>query len=328
MKMMTQRYRITFDSEGKGTSANAFIVHRPDGPVVFGTNDTGLYYHTAKPVPPTAPSPANATTLTTASKREVIWTTADAAEGMTRSDLKKAGTARRLQQMMAFPSDADYDGMVRTHMLRDCNIATRDITNAKSIFGPTLDAIRGKTVRQSPLPATGHYVSIPRIIRERNREVDISADVFFINGVPFIVTRSRRLRFITAEAIKSRQKKVLVDALKQVVNLYKCFGFHVHTCFADGEFTHLQHQVEGVYLDTTGHDEHVGDIERVIRVIKERVRSVRSSMPCTRVPRRIIIELVTFCVFWLNSFPPKGGVSRTYSPRTLLLGTTVSQRLH
>ena len=51
-------------------------------------------------------------------------------------------------------------------------------------------------------------------------------------------------------------------------------------------------------------------------------------MPCTRVPRRVIIKLITFCVFWLNPFPPKGGVSRTHSPRTILLGTTVSQQLH
>ena len=158
--------------------------------------------------------------------------------------------------------------------------------------------------------------------------MDISADVFFINGLSFIVTRSRRLKFITAEAINSRGKKVLINALTQVVNLYKCFGFHVHTCYADGEFAHLRNLVEGVHIDASGNDEHVGDIERAIRVIKERVRAVRSSMPCTRIPRHVLIELVALCVFWLNSFHPKGGISRSYSPRTILLGTTVSQRLH
>ena len=38
--------------------------------------------------------------------------------------------------------------------------------------------------------------------------------------------------------------------------------------------------------------------------------------------------MVTCVIFWLNSFPPKGGVSRIYSPRTIVMGTTVSQRLH
>ena len=57
---------------------------------------------------------------------------------------------------MVVPSDADFDGMVRGHMLRDCAITTRDITNAKAIFGPALDAIRGKTTWRSPMPAQAH----------------------------------------------------------------------------------------------------------------------------------------------------------------------------
>ena len=100
-----------------------------------------------------------------------------------------------------------------------------------------------------------------------------------------------------AEAITSRGKKVFINTPTQVVNLYKCFGFHIYTCYADGEVSHLQNQVEGVYMDTSGNNKHVGDIQRVIRVIKERVRAIRSSIPCTRVPRRVIIKLITFCVF-------------------------------
>ena len=64
-----------------------------------------------------------------------------------------------------------------------------------------------------------HYIDIPRVIRERNQDVDISTDVFFINDLPFIVTQSRRLRFITDEAITSRGEEALINALTQVVNL-------------------------------------------------------------------------------------------------------------
>ena len=42
----------------------------------------------------------------------------------------------------------------------------------------------------------------------------------------------------------------------------------------------------------------------------------------------MIIEAVSFCTMWLNAFPAKGGVSRIYSPRTILTGTIVSQALH
>ena len=172
----------------------------------FRTDDAGLYYRDDS-------TTTVDVALAVAAERNVIWNTADAAEGMTLTGLKKTGTTRRVRQMMDFSSDTDYDGMVRGHMLRDCNIATRNITNPKSIFGPNLHAIHGKTARRSPQPATTHYIDIPRVIHERNRDVDISADVFFINGLPFIVTRSRQLRFITAGAITSRGTNVLMNAL-------------------------------------------------------------------------------------------------------------------
>ena len=129
--------------------------------------------------------------------------------------------------------------------------------------------------------------------------MDISSDLFFINGLAFLVTRSRRLRFVTAEALADQHVPTLSAAVAQVVNLYKCFGYNVHTCFADGQFAALEYTVEGLHFDTSGHNEHVGDIERVIRVIKERVRSIRSSIPCSRLPRRMIIEA------WCPSTSPK-----------------------
>ena len=207
---------------------------------------------------------------------------------MTRGDVTRAGQARRLQQTMVFPLDADFDGMVRGHMLRDCAITTRDITNVKVIFGPALDAVRGKTTRRSPIPAQALYGSVPRMIRERNRDLDISADLFFVNRLTSLVTRSHRLHFITAEVLADQFTHTMSAAMTQVVNLYKFFGFNVHTCFADGQFAALEHTVDGLHFDTSGHNEHVGDFERVIRVIKERVRSIRSSIPCSRLPRRLI----------------------------------------
>ena len=160
------------------------------------------------------------------------------------------------------------------------------------------------------------------------RNVPLSADLFFINKVVFFVARSRRLQFGTDIATTGTTKSHLVDNLSQVVKLYNCFGFRVRTCFADGQFDCLHNEVKGVGVDTSGHNKHVGDIERLIHVIEERVRSIRAGLPFRRLPRWVLIKMVTFVMFWFNSFSPKGGVSRIYSPCTIVMGTTVSQRLH
>ena len=212
MKLMTKRHRVTFDSEGEGASANAFVVHKPSGPVRFGTSDFGLYFNVAD-VAPSGTTLAG-TRQTGPDHRDVVWQTVDAAEGMTHGDVTRAGQARRLQQTIAFPSGADFEGMVRGRTLRDCDITTRDITNVKAIFGPALDAVRGKTTRRFPMPARAHYyVSVPRLIRERNRDLDINADLFFINGLAFLVTRSRRLRFITAEVLADQFTHIMAAAM-------------------------------------------------------------------------------------------------------------------
>ena len=66
----------------------------------------------------------------------------------------------------------------------------------------------------------------------------------------------------------------------------------------------------------------------MIWTFKERLRALRSGMLFTRVPKRIIIEAVAYTTLWLNAFPSKEGVSTTYSPRNIVLGSALNQRLH
>jgi hypothetical protein len=83
-----------------------------------------------------------------------------------------------------------------------------------------------------------------------------------------------------------------------------------------------------VTLNITSADEHVGDIERYIRTVKERMRSTYNTLPFTHVPPRVVIELAKREVFWLNSFPAANGISDTLSPRTIVTGLTISLDRH
>jgi hypothetical protein len=40
------------------------------------------------------------------------------------------------------------------------------------------------------------------------------------------------------------------------------------------------------------------------------------------------VELINFVVPWLNAFPPSSGLSQTYSPRTIMTGTTLDYSKH
>ena len=60
--------------------------------------------------------------------------------------------------------------------------------------------------------------------------------------------------------------------------------------------------------------EHVPEVERKIRLIKERGRGILNTLPFKRMPRLMLIELVYHVVLWLNAFPAKSEVSDTLSP--------------
>ncbi len=70
-------------------------------------------------------------------------------------------------------------------------------------------------------------------------------------------------------------------------------------------------------------EEHVGNIERNIRYLKEKFRQLRHTLPFKQIPGVIIIWMVQVCTMTLNMFPRKGA-SRHYSPNAILTNKGVS----
>jgi hypothetical protein len=99
-----------------------------------------------------------------------------------------------------------------------------------------------------------------------------------------------------------------------------------------GEFEPYKADLAGngrrVTLNTTSYDEYVGDIERYIRTIKERVRSVFNSLPFKQIPARMIIELAKSAVFGRNTFPAKNGVFVELISRAIVTGSTIDFHRH
>ena len=142
--------------------------------------------------------------------------------------------------MIRNPSKGDFKGMVSGNLIKNCPITTTDITNACKIFGPDLASIQGKTVRRTPAPVVADYVAVPRSLVEQNGIVTMAADVFFVDGTAFLVTLSRRIKFITVEHVPVRTAVSLSKHITRVLQVYECAGFRVRTILMDGEFEKVQ----------------------------------------------------------------------------------------
>jgi hypothetical protein len=172
------------------------------------------------------------------------------------------------------------------------------------------------------------YVDIPCAILDVHSRVTLVADVMFVNGVPFLVSASRNINLITIEHVPHRTAAKLGHLLQRIIKVYAQAGFTVQTILMDYEFLKVKDQVPSAVLNTSAAAEHIGKIERCIRVIKERSRGIICTLPYMRLPQKMLINLLHFIVMWLNNFPVSNGVSDRFSPRELILWHKLDYKHH
>lgn len=290
------KYRVTYDSE----AGNVFKVHKLNGTTAdFVQSKPGLYYldiqnHAAM----------------------LVNTVDDNKSSYSVNAYSQALLARKIQIMIGRPSTKDFIRIVDQGLLPNCPINRDDIKAAENILGPDIGSLKGKTVRTNPGKVRPSLQSIPAEIMSQCKELTLCADIMFVNKIPFLVTLSRRIKFSTAEVLTSRSAKNIMIAITNVYKIYKARGFKINIMLMDNEFETLRGELSsiGITLNTTANDEHVADIERHIRTVKERIRSIYNTLPFTRFPTRLIVEMVYYSVFWINSFPQLTGISNYQPP--------------
>jgi hypothetical protein len=97
-------------------------------------------------------------------------------------------------------------------------------------------------------------------------------------------------------------------------------GITVAGIEGDREFACLTHDLLPTPTNTADADDHVSEVERSIRTVKERTRCLVHGLPYKRLPRVMIRSGLENSKRALNQLPVKGGVSKTMSPLTIMTG--------
>jgi hypothetical protein len=237
-------------------------------------------------------------------------------------DYLKAVHARELQIKIGRPSSKHFIRIITSNQLPNCPVTRANILAAEHMFGPDVGSLKGKTVRRHPHLAKPSIEPLPPEIMSRYHHITLAADVMFVNGIPMLISTSRNIRFGTVEAIPNHNIPTLVKGITSVGTMYKRAGFRVSTALMDGEFEPMRGDLAdlGVTLNQTAHDEHVGDIERYIRTLKERMHAIYNTLPLTHMPPCLVIEMAKHAMYWLNAFPHPNGISDSLSPRSIITG--------
>jgi hypothetical protein len=188
--------------------------------------------------------------------------------------------------------------------------------------------IKGKTVRTKPNPV---MIDIYTAVKEKHNII-LAVDIMQFTSLISLVTVSRNIKFITAMHLSDQKKKTIVHAVKQAIAVYQGKGHTVtdieftetekkpiHPILADNEFEAIREKKGkcDIRVNVTAKSEHVPEVERQNRVIKERARAIIQTLPYNHTPKKIRIALIQYVVFWLNSIPKNG---QDYSTRDLIFG--------
>ena len=215
----------------------------------------------------------------------------------TKRELKAVARARQFQNIIMFPSTRELMDFSDQHLLKNNPVQRADIKDAEKIYCTNLGSLKGKTATRKGITVASQITGVPPVIKQKYKNVTLCIDLLFVNKIPFLLMISRRLHFGSVENLNNRQVPTIRKGLHKVLAQYKRRGFHITAIHTDPEFEPLQAVIEHIQFNFCAQNEHVSEIERFIRTVKDRARSGYNSLPSKRIPRLILIRLVSNSVF-------------------------------
>jgi hypothetical protein len=258
----------------------------------------GLYIYDMTPVATQRKSKAVA-------KELVAITTVDENKShYTKREIKQAEEAKGFMKKTGYPSVADAIKIIESGAIMDCPITPADILRARDIWGPDLASLKGKTVHKKLKRVREDFLPKPK---ESTAVQNMYADICFLDDKPYMLSITQPLNMIMLKDLNGKRDAATIsDAIVGMVLQYRSRGFRIDKLFSDSErgmeASRQIFHAEGIDLDLSSAGEHVPIIERNVRFIKERIRTILSGLPY-RLPNKFMPYLADHAVMMINSFP-------------------------
>lgn len=132
-------------------------------------------------------------------------------------DCKRAEKTRELQNCLCLPSNKDLIFAIENGIINDPGITRRSVCLTNKIFGPNKFSCKGKAVQCAIKNYNTELDSeVPPHILEEYKEVTLSADIFKVNGLPFLGAISHHLGLIQCICLRRETDERLVENLLEV----------------------------------------------------------------------------------------------------------------
>jgi hypothetical protein len=141
-------------------------------------------------------------------------------------DYSCAQLARKIQILVGCPELKDFVRYLDGNYLPNCPVTQQDAINAHAIFGRNIGSIKGKTTRRKLQGILGAVSNnLPKESMLHYPDITLCIHIRFVSTIPFFLSISRNIRFVTAEVLNNRKQASLIKALQQIHYIYHKCGF-------------------------------------------------------------------------------------------------------
>ena len=183
-KDVRRKFRITADTG----VANEIVVHLSDEKkMIFSEVESGLFIYDLENNDKNNKTKVSAYSfLTLVSANKELYTD---------RQLRAADEANKLYEHLGMPGYKAFFKALTTNYIQNCPVTVDDAKRALHIYVPHAAHLKGKTVRSTPDAIEVRDLEpIPKRVLRAQRFVNLSADYFFVQGLPVLHTISRNMQ--------------------------------------------------------------------------------------------------------------------------------------
>ncbi len=152
----------------------------------------------------------------------------------TKQQIEGVLKVRHLYETLAYPSNADFEAVLRVGGIDGCTATVDDAKVAHKIWGASVPKLKGSTVRETGQRKPQSLVKVPRELLQLQQKACIGIDIFFVNGYIFFMTYSRKICFTKVTHLINRKVSEVWDAMHKTYQMYMLCGFHIVEIAGDG----------------------------------------------------------------------------------------------
>ena len=212
----------------------------------------------------------------------MLTTVANNKHFFTKNEIERADKARKYQALIGWPGTKMFIQYVKEGLIKNCDITEEDIFRAMEIYGEAAPLLKGKMKQIKPeAHSKEKRLRVPENIISRNKELIMAVDLFYVNGMPFYVSKTEKINFISVTKLKMRKITTIICCILRDKQKYQSRGFDISDIHADNKFSSkkLEEEILPTILHVYAKEEHVGFIENAIKTVKVHVRTMCHAVP-------------------------------------------------